>query len=320
MFWQLATPKRKTFTDSSEDLVEATATIQHYNGVLPFYRTLYNFDGGVSSRNAVINKIFFDFDCSEDNRELIDVRRFDEYLTQEGIMHSIFFSGRGFHIYTYTEPISGWDLKSPSGAIRNCWTYFVDKLSLCCDPATKDIMRVSRIPNTINIKSGLYCIPLLSEELQLSRSEIETLARKPRKLTTSYRADGVKIDLNEYDCESIVAPISDFVPDYSGDINFERMLKVLPSCLVKILLSKSPSYNERFILILGLREMMFTEEEADSVLEEFLDTRTYKHCVSEEGQLRYLYSREDLGFPNCRSICESGLCVEGCKRRVYYEE
>jgi len=93
----------------------------------------------------------------------------------------IYFSGaKGFHI-EISAALFGFE---PSSELHRVFKAIAEKITpddVIIDTSIYDKMRLWRLPNTINSKSGLYKIPLLPKEvLDLSIDEIKELAREPR--------------------------------------------------------------------------------------------------------------------------------------------
>ena len=179
--FELGTPSRRMFECTPEGFSSAQSMIRRLNGVTNLYRTLYNFWRRPAGETAFIDKVFFDFDADPHGNEIKDARKLHEYLTEANILHYPYFSGRGFHIYAMIEEIPSWKLNNPTGAMRNLHQEISQEAKVKPDPATKDLVRIARIPNTLNIKSGLFCIPLEWDQLYLDKVEIEELAKTQQK-------------------------------------------------------------------------------------------------------------------------------------------
>jgi hypothetical protein len=75
------------------------------------------------------------------------------------------------------------------------------------------------------------------------------------------------------------------------------------------------------MIITALRDLCYTKEDTKKLLKRFLHPKKYRHCVTEENQVDYLYKRSDLYFPSCRTIKEDGLCVKNCPgQKIYLED
>lgn len=162
--------------------------------------------------NAVIDTIFIDLDCDNLHYAHYEAKMLDLYLRHYDCNPRVYFTGnKGFALYidfpevrliketvkivlrTYLESIqSVLALKSIDRGCFDC------------------ISRISRIPNTINHKSGLYCIPLSREELWNPLSKIKELAQGPSKtpviITECDRIPGILLSI-ESQLQTVVMTI-----------------------------------------------------------------------------------------------------------------
>lgn len=171
------------------------------HGYTDVYVSIHNFDypkepNKFDQSTAIINCLAFDFDIQEsEGTTFEDVRADMLKLSDWAYRHSAYplisFSGKkGGHIRIPLKPLK---LTRPKETLH----MFFDQL---CEAAsfktidtsvTADIERILRVPNTVNSKSNLWCIPLTYDELKtLSHDEISELARFPR----SIQADRIEHD------------------------------------------------------------------------------------------------------------------------------
>lgn len=322
MYFQLAFSSRVTLENSQEGLLEAKNLINKHNGITAVFRTLYNFEGMPRTENAIIDKLFFDFDFDETNPNdsLFQARKLHEYLSEKGYAHSIFFSGRGFHIFLKTEEKKAREFHNPPAVTRGAHEFICQNAGVTPDSKTKDVLRVARVPNTMNIKSNLFCIPLKEEELYLSREEIEKLAKKQRHVSSKVEGKEFKIagfDKEAFEVEYVELDTVDIL---NQNKSYFKNLAVggLPRCMLLALSRGDCGYNERYGIITALRDLGFLESEVQEILRNNLTLEKYRHCIYVEGQLAYLYRRQDLLFPSCATLKMQGLCVEGCKGQNIY--
>jgi len=251
MFFQLhAMPStRVTFAYNKEGARKAKRFVNFYNGKCDLYRTVYNFREEVSASNALIDKIFLDFDTEY---ALEDIRVLSKYLMKENIKHSIYFSGRGFHLYLYTEPRLASDYNNVKIAMRNYVKELVDKLKIKPDwNVIGDCRRVSRLINTVNMKSSLFAIPL--KNINLSYKKIVALAQKPIGTTSVIR--GELLDLTLWD----IFPKTIEYRNESYDVFLgEDISDKVPLCVKELLKSGCANYRERFFIITALKELGYS--------------------------------------------------------------
>ena len=135
----------------------------HSDGYKPEYDT------------AEVDKIFFDFDY-KDCDSYQAAKTLHDYCKTKDLKHSIVMSGRGYHCYIYTKIQS---LQFKKDAIKGGQMYFINKLGVVCDKQViGDVCRLTRVPNTYNIKAGRFCIPLTEKQFNLGDEMIRTNAER----------------------------------------------------------------------------------------------------------------------------------------------
>jgi hypothetical protein len=313
-YFQIGLPQRKAIPLNPRGIKFAKSIIKRLNGVTNLYRTIYNFsDSHINWRVAIIDKLFFDFDVDEEGKELEHARKMHEYLLERNLKHTIFFSGRGFHIYLFTKETHASELQNPIVAVKNAHREIVKLADVEVDPVTTDLMRISRIQNTVNIKSGLFCIPLTGDELYRSKGEIMHMARNQRNVEQDL--SGNLLSLEEYDRE---AGLYEFAETEPIPIENEFLEKMLPSCVLNLLSKGDCVRDERYLIITAMRDNLVSREDVRKTLKTYLTEKKYKHCVFEEDQVNYLYDNEHLLFKNCETIQQDGFCVENCNEKFVY--
>lgn len=139
--------------------------------------------GIVDYGSAIVDTIYNDLDSEND----LDAARYDALkliraMHDNGIQTRQYFSGsKGFAFYIDFEPFTVDEMTFKS--VISIWlkklrtTYHLK----CLDDCVKDGMsRVSRIPNTLHPKTGLYCIPVEYDDLVQGMQHIKYLAEQPR--------------------------------------------------------------------------------------------------------------------------------------------
>jgi len=317
--FQIAIPSRITVSYSKEDLERCNNIIKKMNGVCSIFRTINDFENNCTLENAIISQIMFDFDVDKDkpNVELEDARKLHEYLIKEDIAHTVFFSGRGFHIFVKTVKTKARELMNPREAVRSAHEEISQKAGVNPDPKTKDILRISRLPNTINTKSRLFCIPLTYEQLYLPKERIEQLARKQRLIDMPII--GELLEIKKYD-KPLPLKAEVYEQNEPVEINDEILNKELPKCIRRSLASRTCGFFERFAIITALRDLCYSKEDVRRILKKYLNDEKFRHCVLEEEQVDYLFYRQDLLFPGCKRLKDEGLCVSGCDGQNIYVE
>jgi hypothetical protein len=315
-------PRRRIGLNLDSDGVQnATNLVNRLNGVKDLYRSIYNFQYNYDPQNAIIDKIFLDFDPDKKTGKgaQMHARRMCMILTQKGIKHSAFYSGNGFHVFVYCEPRLASSLKYPSMAIKNFVYELIDESEFRpkIAPDRKvlgDLSRVARIPNTINLKTNLYAIPLKPGYiLEAMIKDIKELANKQQFYDPT--VEGKLVDLESYDTSRSTATSS---AAFDYDIPLEFNETGVPECVKNLLRRGDLDHTERFYVILALRDLAYSLEDVEGILKQYLTEDKYEHSVEEENQVEYLFNREDLMFPRCSTIKQNGYCVIGCPGQTIY--
>jgi len=240
---EIASPKRFVVYSLEEFLFY----VNTYNGKKDLYTSIYSFrrveNGKLNYNSAVIDKIFFDFD-GEDSYK--GVKKFAKFLHDDGIKFAIHFSGGGFHIFIAVE--SDEVINDYRLAIKSCQEEILNTYNLkqyCDTHVLGDIARITRIPNTFNLRRGRYCIPLLYEDLDKSFTDIKWMARKQRKIR-KYWSKGRALKLKNTVTK----------PEKIINIGDGIVIDDIEPCIRNILSKRNPSHDERFLLVLWLSNEM----------------------------------------------------------------
>lgn len=291
---------KKRFTVYNNE--EVRYYIRVYNGKKNIYQSVYHYQDEPLASNAIIDKIFLDFDYDDDMKFYDDVKTVAKYLYQNEIQFYIRFSGRGFHIFVM---VKKQHFTQPKFAIKQWVQDMHRRTNTKSDPAViGDTRRVCRVLGTKNLKTNLYCIPIQYDMLQnMQYSDICALARKNHG-RRDYVNGSLLLDLSEYD---------NYIPTYSkpsAPIQHDvKIADTYPPCIQRLLSIPDLGYNERRELIIYLRDDGYDEDEIMSILEATLSHEKFIHCIEEEHQLQYLMRREDILFSSCRSQKLNGICA-----------
>jgi len=300
---EIATPKRQVVWN----LREFISTINRLNTKKNLYTSLYAYtcDGNnVNFDKPIIDKIFFDLDgksAKDDLYQILD--------KTENYKKFIVFSGGGFHLYLLTKDRV---FRNPNTA-KSTILYYQEEFTKDFDLKSLDrhvfgdIRRITRIPNTYNLKRKKFCIPILEKEIELA----EELSQQQRGEKLSRFIEGKKLlklkEISEdfyFECKTFTEDLDLYEHDYKGEIE----LKNVPPCIEKLLEKKKLGWQERTVLILFLKENAYFINETLSILKKYLTPKKFYHCVREEKQPFYLYKREDMFFPTKQTLENMGLC------------
>lgn len=149
---------------------------------------------------------------------------------------NIYFSGKkGLHIIVPPE-IMGIE---PNNQLNLIFKYIANSIRTYTPNKTIDLKiydnkRLFRIPNTIHEATGLYKIPLLSDELRnLSKEEIINLAHSPRTIKTKRIVEVNKTANIQY-----LKAIDEFIKyskDSNKDFKYNRTINFVPPCIQSLL-------------------------------------------------------------------------------------
>lgn len=302
MIREVFIPKTRIPIYSDDELNEYK---ELYTGKKDIYESVYTFNGfdkeDIIGENAIIDKIFLDFDYDSDLKFFDNVKKVIKFLNKLNLYYYIRFSGRGFHIFIKLKDIQ---LKNPKHAIRAWVKEMHQKTNTESDNAViGDVRRVCRILGSMNMKTHHYCIPL--DYTFLLSNTYHSICNKAKEINddiSDIHHKGVLLDLSEYDNkEEVIYQID--INTKNINVNTEH-----PPCIQKMMRDKELGYFERGQLIVYLRDDGYSLDEIIIILKNILSDSKYYHCTQEEGQPFYLYNREDMIFPSCKTLKDRGTC------------
>ena len=287
-----------------------------YNGKKDLYISVYDYFGSkkedIRPENAIIDKIFLDFDYDDEFKFFNDVKTVAKFLYEIGAKFKIRFSGRGFHLFVY---LTEQDLKNPSKAIRGWVKDLHQKTNTQSDPAVVgDLRRVCRMLGTMNMKTHLYCIPL--DYAHLMNFTYEAICEMAQEYEPTYQNNDKLCSVEEWIIGKALVDISahdneKIIEHYSNNIDISKIeiKDTYPPCIEKMLSNPYLGYYERGQLILYLRDDGYSFYEILTILKSVLSPEKYFHCTEEENQPEYLYyNREEMLFSSCQTLKDNGLC------------
>jgi hypothetical protein len=164
---------------SSEDI----ETFRQEQGNIDVFTSVFKYDKDDIRQAKQSGPLYFDLDHQE--FALADLRALVEFLTEQGCPKEsirFFYSGsKGFHLEVLFEALN----TEPDTQLNKVYEVIVKTIkqeihASSIDTGIYDKVRLWRLSNSINPKSGLYKIPLTIDELSLSLDEIKELAKNPR--------------------------------------------------------------------------------------------------------------------------------------------
>lgn len=320
--------KRKKMENKSEYI----DFVKSHNNKTNVYTTVYDFEEFSEKMpiesSVIIDRIFLDFDAHEDELPMAwrDVKVMMSYVTLNDWQHTLFFSGRGFHLFIFGEVAETMrDVQTFFRQIKEVLDSEVGENTL--DERVGQTSRLRRVPNTVNMSSSdgrgnaRYCIPLTVDDLDLSVEDILSLAKKPRNIP--FKKGGTKLVSfpKAPPIEAMEGEVS--VPDSVGSI------PMLP-CLHNAVMVENPTHTARAYLVSWYRDLLSgyadlqTIEEKNKVLDlvvdelerVFADSETVwldwdKHETRKHSKFTVF---NNYNTPHCDTLITNGFCVGKCWR------
>lgn len=258
-----------TFRDFITNSAELVKYINKANGLDDCFISLYTLEECRNYQSSKITKIFLDFDGETAQK---DILRLNGFLHTHQIRHTHFFSGSYYHAYIFTKPMR---VANPKPYIKSFQLLLKDKLGLDSldTHCLGNVSQMVRLPFTLNIGAKKFCVPLHSEELDLTPEKISKLDLQHRSIIV----EGHRL-VNLHRISPIEPNPSPIVSTshYFPDLDFVGVLPSIddfPLCIQRVLRKKSPSHNERFMLVTYLANQLsfgFYIEE-DYIKDEIID-------------------------------------------------
>jgi len=317
---------------SLENASDAYTTVYGFRQLKePYYRR-------GNYQTAIVPHFVLDFDCStivggmrrEVSPEvpLNEVRRLHTYLCEQNIRHGVWFSGGGFHVWVKLSrvhnPAPGMECSILKGAGRYVVRQWADDLSLnCIDPTvTFDLASLIRVPNSYNVKRGLWSIPLTTDEvMEWDWEKIQEVAQKHRSGYYAYGHDGLDLDLNAQPTQYLQGLLNptDDVPVLTMD-----GVAVLPCLQASACRTGSnPTHDARFHLASYLASRLryfrppqtmngMSQQHTEKIIE-FISTigwADYNERITRE-RVKHIVEGPYYHTP-CWSLFNRGYCVGRC--------
>jgi hypothetical protein len=276
------------------DLYTSVYSFEKVDGLKPIYST------------AKVDKVFFDFDGAE---SFNDFKSLHEKLMKFGILHTMFFSGGGFHMYVFVKMNNNFSEEEKKRVLTKISNILAKGFDEVC---SGDLARLTRIPNTFNFKRKRFCIPISSDDLKTDFDEIQKKAKTQQSKFYFYGNKVLNLD-------GIVerVPIQIFNSNFiNGNHLLNDGFAQLPPFLTKILdehsslWRKEKGWIDRYLIILWLREIGWSKHDVIEFLERKMTPNEFSHCIFEERQVDYIFSKRRMFgetayfFPNVEILRE----------------
>jgi len=306
--------------------------------------TAYQYDSGDKEKYRSSNKygaLYLDFDSKEidfennspeDNEEFFEQVRLDAlravnfFVSVYGLRVEdldIYFSGsKGIHITVHPILLG----IEPQVNLNRIFKEIVTKIQLehnTLDTGNYDVVRLWRLPNSINTKTGYYKIPITYHELQvLSLANICNLATQPRYLPPKdYRTNHRARRVFKKHAEDFTNKLQGGgKKQYRGR---QKAMDITPPCVVALLMSAVPKgqrNNTAIALASVFYQQGFSKEEALGSLIDWssnncsppLNESELKAVVESQYSHEYTFGCEKMKEI---SVCDKDNCKLVSRRR-----
>jgi len=318
---EICNPKRRIMRTKKDYYNFINANISSSN----LFTTVYNYTDHFPMRSnyetAIIDRLWFDFDLEShtkgENGENIIVKNdcyqnmktLHEWCLKHDYKHICRYTGSGFDVTIFT--MKDCFIGNKKDCIYRAVDEIEKKLGVESDIKTKgDIARIHRITNTFNFKTKAkrFCIPLTQEMIDIGHKGIRKIAKQQQFNSTTFGTKYLDIRKHDKAFRKNVEELFSYDKKEIKDVIVDELSDMVPICIKYLLAKKNPDYNERRPIIVGLRELGFSEGETKQILAKYLDKQKFYHCVVEEGQLSHLYKSKRVIFPTQEGMAKLKSC------------
>ena len=323
---------------------EYLSYVKAQNNRTNVYTSVYDFaefaEKAKIDSSVILDRIFLDFDAHGQSIEQAwrDVNVVMTYVVDNDYQHTLFFSGRGFHLFIFGETTDS--IRNIQVFFREIKTYLISEVAqslggdITLDDRVGQATRLRRIPNTVNMSSRdengnpYFCIPLLEEDLQKDIISILELAKKPRKIP--FRISG---------SVKVVFPEAPSFEEISGEIAVPKTTGSLPilPCLYNAIMTENPSHMARAYLVSWYRDLLSgcrkveSKEDKDKILDAIVDE--IRNLVETNKEIWLDWNENETrkharftvhgnySSPHCKTVLiPNGYCVGKCWRYPEHAE
>lgn len=302
--------------------------VKAQNNYTNVYTTVYDFekfsDSAKIESSVLINRIFLDFDAHDGEsleKAFRDLKVIMSKVLEEDLIHTVFFSGRGFHLFIEGEPT--YDIRNIQAYFKELKEFLVAKVGedITLDDRVGQISRLRRVPNTLNLSASLYCIPLEKEDFDNDLGRILELAKQPRYIP--FKQSG-----NVLATFPILPPIEEVLGEVSVPVH-NGSLPVLP-CLYSANATENPAHISRAYLVSWYRDLLSQCSKVvdmgtkNEILRRVVDEIEVTFANHEEMWLDWDKATTtkhakftvfgNYSTPSCQKLISDGYCVGRCWR------
>lgn len=294
-----------------------------YTSVYAFSQLTKNFE--LDRTTPIIDKVFFDFDSE---KWFEDMLKLHKWCKSYNILHRCHFSGNGSHVFIYVNPL----IENKHQAIANFQRWIQNQLDLNIDKKIiGDTSRIFRYPNTYNFKGRRFCIAIPNTVLDTNFTEEWLWKHSTKQLFENGWSGKYRLNLKRWDVESLMYMESELEDVNLNDINPNIALNynIFPNCVQHWLSTPNLRDDQKFLLILYLKDQLVTKSPLDnleivSLLKKSLSADEFQHYFGTKIMRRHQghngvkfrsIMKKDYYMPNCDNLQNRGLCVKDCGRR-----
>ena len=350
--WPSANKQTSTFA-SKRKLVhnqeQFNDFVKMYNGKMNVFTSVYDY-GQYTTKQAVVStvildRVFLDFDAhhGEVNKhtgaQLIDIEQIGlcyedlknvlNYLHEKDYKYDMSFSGRGFHVYVYGQPVTD---------IRRLNAFFneVKKVTTngTLDSSAISSRRLRRVRNTMNMKASYgdgcyYCIPISKEDTsEYSVQNLLTMSKTPNYIALPMRGNKLVNwpevpPIEESEVEAKVITVGNLP---------------MPPCMHSAIMVENPTDEARAYLVSWYKDLLLWADPnvgfADTKVTPSRETRE-KIVTKITKEIKGLHENHNVwldfnesvtkyrvgfivdgnySFPNCDKLISNGYCIGKCWR------
>lgn len=314
--------------------------VKAQNNKTNVYTSVYDFaefaEKAKIDSTVILDRIFLDFDAHGESIEKAwrDVKVVMTNVIDNDYQHTLFFSGRGFHLFVFGEITN--TIRNIQVFFREIKTYLIKRVGndITLDDRVGQATRLRRIPNTVNMSSRdengnpYFCIPLLVDDLDKDIKQILELAKRPRKIT--FRKSGNTL---------AIFPEAPPLQQVSGEISVPKTTGKLPMlpCLHNAIMTENPSHMARAYLVSWYRDLLSGcnnvegTEGKNKILDAIVDE--IKHLVETNEEIWLDWDERETrkharftvygnyNSPHCKTVLiPNGYCVGKCWRYPEHAE
>lgn len=191
---------------------ELYQSIYRFNSDIADYKSLGNLKSGIT---FYADYIVFDIDSEKLQKAYEDMVCLTDHLDMIEASYETWFSGsKGFHVMVPTCQF-GFEPTNDSGILKNIALECARKWEISIDTKIYNSTRVLRMPGSLNLKSGLFKVPV---KPSMQMDEILELAKSPKENPYPDSDDYTKNDIltavyhrviNEPKVNRVVMPVED---------------------------------------------------------------------------------------------------------------